>query len=79
VPYIVAGTGGIPPQPVAPASGQPVAGTAGLTYDAAVSSFGYLYVTLSEKLLKAEFWQLGAQHTKAADTVTVDLTKHAVI
>jgi len=79
VPYIVAGTGGMPPQPVAPASGQPVAGSSGLTYDAALSSFGYLYVTLSQKLLKAEFWQLGVQHTKAADAVTVDLTKHAVI
>jgi hypothetical protein len=79
VPYIVAGTGGMPPQPVAAASGQPVAGVSGLTYDAAVSSYGYLYVTLSEKLLKVEFWELGPQHTKAFDTVTVDLQKHAVI
>ena len=79
VPYIVAGTGGMPPQPVATATGGPVAGSTGLTYDAAISSYGYLYVTLSEKLLKVEFWQLGQQHNKASDTVTVDLTKHAVI
>lgn len=79
VPYIVVGTGGMPPQPVAPATGQPVAGSTGLTYDAAASSYGYLYVTLSDKQLKAEFWQLGPQHTKAYDTVTVDLAKHIVM
>jgi 3',5'-cyclic AMP phosphodiesterase CpdA len=79
VPYIVVGTGGMPPQPVAPATGQPVAGSTGLTYDAAVASYGYLYVTLSDKQLKAEFWQLGPQHTKAYDTVTVDLAKHIVV
>jgi hypothetical protein len=78
VPYIVAGTGGMPPQPVASANGQPVAGIAGLTYDAAISSYGYLYVTLSAKQLKAEFWELGQQQTKASDTVTVDLEKHIV-
>lgn len=79
VPYIVVGTGGMPPQPVASATGQPVVGATGLTYDAAVSSCGYLYVTISATQLKTEFWQLGAQHTKAYDTVTVNLDNHTVV
>lgn len=77
VPYIVVGTGGMPPQPVVTASGAPV-GT-DLTYDAAVSSYGYLFVSISQKQLKTEFWQLGQQHTQAFHTVTVDLTTHAII
>lgn len=75
VPYIVVGTGGMPPQPVVSATGAP-AGGSDLTYDSAVSSYGYLYVTVTGKQLKSEFWQLGQQHTKAFDTVTVDLTTH---
>jgi len=43
-----------------------------------VSSYGYLFVTISAKQVKTEFWQLGQQHTKAFDTVTVDLTTHLV-
>jgi hypothetical protein len=77
VPYIVVGTGGMPPQPVATASGAPVGGP-DLTYDSAVSSYGYLYVTVSDKQLKTEFWQLGQQHTKAFNTVIVDLATHLV-
>jgi Calcineurin-like phosphoesterase len=76
VPYIVVGTGGMPPQPVATATGQPVAGSVGLTYDSAVASYGYLFVTLSAKQLKTEFWEFGQQHTTAYDTVTVDLSTH---
>lgn len=78
IPYIVVGTGGMPPQPVVSATGQPVSGNADLSYDSAVSSYGYLFVTISAKQLKTEFWQLGQQHTKAFDTVTVDLTTHLV-
>lgn len=78
VPYIVAGTGGMPPQKVAPATGQPVSGIEGVTYDSAVASYGYLFVTLSQKQLKTEFWQLGQEHTVAFHTVTVDLTTHLV-
>ena len=78
VPYIVVGTGGMPPQPVSPATGAPVGGP-DLTYDAAVASYGYLYVTISVKQLKTEFWQLGQQHTQAFHTITVDLTTHATI
>lgn len=74
VPYIVVGTGGMPPQPVSEATGQPVAGDKGVTYDAAASSLGYLFVTVSSTELKTEFWQLGKEHTKAFDTVTVQLT-----
>lgn len=79
VPYLVVGTGGMPPQPVVTATGQPVAGLTGLTYDAAISAYGYLYVTLSETRLEAEFWELGQQHSKASDSVAVDLEKHIVV
>lgn len=79
VPYIVVGTGGISPQPVVAATGQPVAGTNDLTYDSAVSSLGYLFVTVGSKQLKTEFWQLGKEHTKAFDTVTVDLERHVLL
>jgi hypothetical protein len=77
IPYVVVGTGGMPPQPVAAAAGSPVGGP-NLTYDSAASSLGYLYVTISAQQLKSEFWQLGQQHTKAFDAVTVNLTTHLV-
>jgi predicted phosphodiesterase len=78
VPYIVVGTGGMPPQPVVSASGQPVGGNAQLTYDSAVSSYGYLYVTVSSRQVKIEFWQLGQQHTRAFNTAILDLETHVV-
>jgi hypothetical protein len=78
VPYIVVGTGGMPPQPVATATGQPVSGSSGVTYDSAVASYGYLFVSVSDKQLRTEFWQLGPQHTTAFDVVTVDLSTHVV-
>jgi hypothetical protein len=78
VPYIVAGTGGMPPQPVPNATGQPVSGNPALTYDSAIQSYGYLYVTISGRQLKTEFWQLGQQHARAFDTVVVDLEAHTV-
>ena len=76
VPYIVVGTGGMPPQPVQPANGAP-SGT-DLTYDAAISSYGYLYVTISDKQLKTDFWQLGQQHNQAFDPIVVDLENHVL-
>jgi Calcineurin-like phosphoesterase len=79
VPYIVVGTGGMPPQPVTAATGQPVAGVNDVTYDSAASSLGYLYVTIGPKQLKTEFWQLGKEHTKAFDTVIVDLKERTII
>jgi hypothetical protein len=72
VPYIVVGTGGMPVQPVQPATGQPT--TNNVSYDAAVASLGYLYVTVSSKQMKFEFWQLGSQHNTAFDPFIVDLT-----
>ena len=76
VPYVVVGTGGMPPQQVVGATGQPVGGTTDLTYDAAVASYGYLFVTISAKRVTTEFWELGHQHTAAYETVTVDLDTH---
>jgi hypothetical protein len=76
VPYIVAGTGGMPPQPVVTATGQPSGSQ--ITYDAAISSYGYVYVTVSPAQLKIEFWPLGSQHSKAADTAIVNLSTHVV-
>jgi calcineurin-like phosphoesterase family protein len=78
VPYIVVGTGGMPPQPVTNATGQPVGGNPALTYDSAIGSHGYLYVTTSARQVKTEFWQLGQQHTTAFDTAVVDLDTHIV-
>jgi hypothetical protein len=75
--YIVAGGGGMPPQPVAPASGQPADSTHEVTYDAAMESLGYLFVTVSGSQLKTEFWPLG-QQTTPFDPVTVDLAARTV-
>jgi hypothetical protein len=76
IPYIIAGTGGMPPQPVTPATGQPVDPT--VTYDASLSSLGYLLVTASAKQMTAQFWQLGTQYTTPFDPLTIDLTTHLV-
>ena len=75
--YIVSGGGGMPPQPVPPASGQPADATHQVTYDAALQSLGYLFVTVTAGQLKTEFWPLG-QQTKAFDPVTMDLAAHTV-
>jgi hypothetical protein len=77
VPYIVAGTGGISPQPLPEASGLPADNET--TYDAALQSYGYLYVTASAKELKFEFWPLsnGGQ-SQLYDPFIVDLTTHLV-
>jgi Calcineurin-like phosphoesterase len=76
--YIVAGTGGMPPQNVPPATGQPIDSNNQTTYDAAVASLGYLFVTASAHQIKTEFWQLGGEHTTAFDTATVDLATHTL-
>jgi hypothetical protein len=73
IPYIVAGTGGMPPQPVADATGQPADASNQVTYEAAVSSLGYLFVTVSAKQIKFEFWQLGSQHTTPFDPFPIPL------
>jgi Calcineurin-like phosphoesterase len=78
IPYIVAGTGGMPPQKVPPATGQPTEGSNQTTYDAAVQSYGYLFVTASKFKLSIEFWQLGEEHIKPFDILNVDLATHAV-
>jgi hypothetical protein len=73
VPYIVAGGGGMPPQPVSAATGQPADKSDQTTYDAAMESLGYLFVTASARQLKFEFWALGSNHTQAFDAFTIDL------
>lgn len=78
VPYIVAGTGGMPPQKVPSATGQPVGATGDLTYDSALASYGYLFVSASSKKITIEFWPNGDGHTKAYDAVEVDLSTHLV-
>lgn len=78
IPYIVAGTGGMPPQKVPPATGQPSEGSSQTTYDAGVQSYGYLFVTVSKIKLSIEFWQLGEEHLKPFNSLTVDLTTHTV-
>lgn len=77
IPYIVAGTGGIAPQNVPEATGQPD-DTHQATFDASMKSYGYLYVTASPKLLKFEFWPLADGHSQAFDPFTVDLENHVI-
>ena len=77
VPYIVAGTGGIAPQKVPDATGQPADDSHETTCDAAMASYGYLYVTASPKELKFEFWPLSdSGHSQPYDPFTVDLNTH---
>jgi Calcineurin-like phosphoesterase len=78
IPYFVAGTGGIQTQRVPPATGQPTDGATQVTYEKAVASLGYLFVTVTPKELKVEFWQLGDEHVKPFNAVTVDLGDHTV-
>jgi hypothetical protein len=78
IPYYVVGTGGIATQKTPPATGQPADASNQTTYDAAVQSMGYMFVTVSATQLKTEFWQLGDQHTTPFDPVTVDLTTHVL-
>jgi hypothetical protein len=63
IPYIVAGTGGMNPQPVPQASGQPFGAGQQVTYDGALQSLGHLYVTISAKEIQTEFWPLGGGST----------------
>ena len=78
IPYIVVGTGGMPPQPVTPATGQPADASHEVTYDAAISALGYLFVTASAKQITVQFWQLGSQHIKPFDPLNIDLITHTV-
>jgi 3',5'-cyclic AMP phosphodiesterase CpdA len=78
VPYIVAGTGGMPHQPVTTATGQPADASHEVTYDAAISAYGYLFVSVSAKQITTQFWQLGSQHNTPFDPLTVDLATHTV-
>jgi hypothetical protein len=76
--YIVVGTGGMPHQAVTTATGQPADSSHQVTYDAAISTYGYLFVTASAKQLSVQFWQLGDQHTKPFDPLTINLITHTV-
>lgn len=73
IPYIVAGTGGIAPQVVADATGQPIDAAHNVTFDKSLKSYGYLFLTVSAHQLKIEFWQVPAPGNQAFDSVTVDL------
>jgi hypothetical protein len=70
--YIVAGTGGFPPHALPDASGQPFGVGHEVTYDGALKSLGYLYVTISKTELRTEFWPLGGPSTPY-DPVSIQL------
>jgi Calcineurin-like phosphoesterase len=76
--YIVVGTGGMPHQAVKAATGQPADASHQVTYDAAISAYGYLFVTASAKQITVQFWQLGDQHNEPFDPLTIDLATHTV-
>jgi hypothetical protein len=78
VPFIVAGTGGMPPQTVPPAAGEPFGATKDTTYDSGVGALGYLFVTVSAHQIKTEFWPLQHAQQVAFDTRIVDLKTHTV-
>lgn len=78
VPYIVVGTGGYPPHAVPEATGQPAGIDQQTTYDAALESLGYLYVTASALELRFEFWPLNGGPAQSFDPFKVDLTTHVV-
>ncbi len=79
IPYIVVGTGGLAPDKVPNATGQPADDSHETTYDAAMASYGYLYVTASAQVLKFEFWPLAdGVHSQPYDPFTVDLKTHVV-
>lgn len=79
VPYIVIGTGGISPKEVPDATGQPVDDSHETTYDAAMASYGYLYVTASRAQLRFEFWPLAdSNHSQPYDPFSVDLSTHVL-
>jgi Calcineurin-like phosphoesterase len=63
IPYIIAGTGGMPPQTLPEASGQPFGGAQEVTYDGSKESLGYLFVTISKSEISTEFWPLGGSGT----------------
>jgi hypothetical protein len=70
--YIVVGTGGMPPQPLPEASGQPSGVGHEVTYDGALRSLGYLYVTVKQGEIRTEFWPLGGPSTPY-DPTTIQL------
>jgi hypothetical protein len=76
--YVVVGTGGMPHQAVKTATGQPADSSHQVTYDASISTYGYLFVTVSAKQLSIDFWQLGDEHDKAFDPIVIDLLTHTV-
>jgi len=77
--YIVAGTGGMPTQPVPAATGEPTPHSNEVTYDSALASLGYLFGTASARQLKFEFWRLGSEHTSPHDPITLDLATHTLV
>jgi hypothetical protein len=78
VPYIVVGTGGISTQKVPQATGQPADASNETTYDAAIATLGYLYVTASAQQLEFEFWELGNEHTQPFDPFSIDRRTHVL-
>ncbi len=70
VPYLVAGGGGIAPQP-APA---PIGVTSdGVRYANGITGYGYLTVTVSAKKLTMVFTQTDGNHRQVFETTSIDL------
>lgn len=79
IPYIVAGTGGMKPQKVPDATGEPAEKSSDTTYDGSLASLGYLFVSVSAAEIKTEFWPVDENGaTRAYDPVSIDLTSHTV-
>ncbi|MGZ3821521.1 MAG: metallophosphoesterase family protein [Mucilaginibacter sp.] len=77
IPFVVCGCGGRQIQPVVPATG---ARTGDHSYDTAVSSYGYLKVTVTAQTLAITFIEVAATGQKQVfETVTVDLATNSIV
>ena len=66
----------MPPEPVPDATGEPFGLSNDATYDSGMSALGYLFVTISSRQLKIEFWPLDEENS--FDTWIVDLQTRLV-
>ncbi|GAA4736779.1 metallophosphoesterase family protein [Flavisolibacter ginsenosidimutans] len=75
IPFLVVGSGGRGLQQVVPASGQKMGDH---RYDKSLMGFGYLSVTVTERLVTLNFIQVQGETKTSFDKITVDLTTHRI-
>jgi uncharacterized protein YukJ/predicted phosphodiesterase len=80
IPYFVAGGGGRGITPIRlPASGGPIAGATGdHSLRQFYNGFGYMTLTITSRVLTADFFGVSGQDTLPLDTITLDLRTHKI-